>query len=281
MPELPEVEVVRRGLEHHVLGATFLDAAVLHPRANREQDAPLADLLRGRRVDAVRRRGKYLWLVLDDGHALFVHLGMSGQMLVGRPGACTSPHLRIRALLATDAGERELAFVDQRTFGRWLVTPIIDRGRGEVPLPVAHIALDPLEPAFDPVATARRIRTRRATIKSVLLNQEVVSGIGNIYADESLWRARINPSRRAVWMLQRDVRRLLDDATDVMSQALEAGGTSFDSLYVNVNGASGYFSRSLNVYGRQGQPCRRCGGDIARVAFQNRSTHYCPECQVI
>ncbi len=272
MPELPEVEVVRRGMADHLLGGVFEQVEVLHPRANRGQDAPLDALLTGATIHDVRRRGKYLWCDLGDA-ALFVHLGMSGQMLIGEPGACTSKHLRIRS----EVSGRELAFVDQRTFGRWLFTPLVDG----VPQPVAHIALDPLEPGFDVVATARRIRQKRSAIKSVLLDQTVVSGIGNIYADEALWQAGILPTRRASSLRQRDVVALLDAAADVMRRALDAGGTSFDALYVNVNGASGYFSRSLNAYGREGEPCRRCGGPIHRVSFQNRSTHYCPACQTL
>lgn len=276
MPELPEVEVVRRGLEKHVVGARFDAVEVRHPRANRGQEAPLKSLLERAVVTGTRRRGKYLWLELDTGEALFVHLGMSGQMLVGSPGTCTSPHLRIRAELTSTSGESlELAFVDQRTFGRWLVAPLVDG----VPQPVRHIACDPLEPDFDIVATARRVRKSSAAVKSVLLNQEIVSGIGNIYADESLWAARILPTRRASSLLQREVVALLEASREVMARALDAGGTSFDALYVDVNGASGYFSRSLNVYGQEGEPCPRCGASIVRVAFQNRSSHFCPRCQ--
>lgn len=286
MPELPEVEVVRRGLASHILGAQFEDTEVLHPRANRGQEGSLPALLDGAVVTATRRRGKYLWLNLGngrtDGHvdtALFVHLGMSGQMLVGQPGLVNSPHLRIRSSLTSAAGEPlELAFVDQRTFGRWLHTETTAAG---VPEPVTHIALDPLDPSFDPVETARRIRTRRSEIKRVLLDQTVVSGIGNIYADETLWAAGVKPTRRASSLRQRDALNLLAEARTVMERALEAGGTSFDSLYVNVNGESGYFSRSLNVYGQEGEPCPRCGTPIRRVTWTNRSTHFCPNCQTL
>ena len=281
MPELPEVEVVRRGLETHVLGARIEDVEVLHPRANRGQDAPLADLLAGAQITGVRRRGKYLWLDLPEDQALFIHLGMSGQMLVGEPGTCTSPHLRIRAELhAADGTELELAFVDQRTFGRWLHTELVDGRAGTaVPRPVAHIAVDPLEPEFDPVATARRMRQSSSAVKAVLLNQEVVSGVGNIYADESLWAAGIAPTWRARSLRQRDALNLLEASRDVMTRALAAGGTSFDSLYVNVNGASGHFARDLNVYGREDEPCPRCGGPIHRTVLGGRSSHYCPVCQ--
>lgn len=300
MPELPEVEVVRRGLAEHVLGAEFIATEVLHPRANRGQEGSLHGLLRGAVITAVGRRGKYLWLNLgdpgqtgreaadaaaatrDNGHAdtaLFVHLGMSGQMLVGEPGQVTSPHLRIRSELRTPEGELlELAFVDQRTFGRWLHTDTTAEG---VPEPAAHVAMDPLEPDFDPVATARKIRGRNSEIKRVLLDQTVVSGIGNIYADEALWAAGVKPTRRASALRQRDALHLLQEAKAVMERALAAGGTSFDALYVNVNGASGYFSRSLNAYGREGEPCPRCGTPIRRVLWTNRSTHFCPECQVL
>lgn len=284
MPELPEVEVVRRGLASRLPGAEFLRTEVFHPRANRGQEAPLPGLVDGAVVTEVRRRGKYLWLNLADGStdghvdtALFVHLGMSGQMLLGEPGTVTSPHLRIRSELRTGSGElTELAFVDQRTFGRWLYA---DTDAAGIPEPVAHIALDPLEAEFDPVAVARRIRSRRSEIKRVLLDQTVVSGIGNIYADEALWAAGIKPTRRASALRQRDVLELLAETRAVMERALAAGGTSFDALYVNVNGASGYFARSLNVYGRQGEPCNRCGTAIRRVSWTNRSSHFCPTCQ--
>lgn len=279
MPELPEVEVVRRGLEDHLIGARFDAVRVLHPRANRGQDAPLPALLVGMSIVAARRRGKYLWLELngaDEPSALFVHLGMSGQMIVGTPGTCTSSHLRILADLTSISEEPlELAFIDQRTFGRWLVAPLIDG----VPAPVSHIAKDPLEADFDVAATAQRMRRSSSAVKAVLLNQEIVSGIGNIYADESLWAAQINPTRKASDLSEAELIRLLEAAHDVMQRALAAGGTSFDALYVNVDGASGYFSRELNVYGLAGEPCKRCGTPIVREKFANRSSHFCPACQ--
>jgi formamidopyrimidine-DNA glycosylase len=280
VPELPEVEVVRRGLAEHLTGAVFTGTTVLHPRAVRGQPGGAAALEQGLEnalVVALHRRGKYLWAELGrPGHTrcLLVHLGMSGQMLLGAPGQVTSPHLRIRSRLVTaDGSVLELSFVDQRTFGRWELT-----GYG-VTDPVPHIADDPLTPGFDTPAVARRIRTRRSEIKRVLLDQTVVSGIGNIYADEALWSAQIHPHRRASGMRQRDVVHLLDCAAGTMLKALEAGGTSFDDLYVNVNGASGYFSRSLHVYGRTGLPCHRCGTPIERTVTGGRSSHFCPECQ--
>ncbi|MDN5682344.1 bifunctional DNA-formamidopyrimidine glycosylase/DNA-(apurinic or apyrimidinic site) lyase [Corynebacterium glyciniphilum] len=274
MPELPEVEVVRRGLAEHILGAEFEHTEVLHPRAVRGQDGGAAAVvagLSGARVGGVCRRGKYLWLDLAGRGNLLVHLGMSGQMLLGEPGQVVSPHVRIRSRLMTAREEPlELTFVDQRTFGRWELTAAD---------PVPHIALDPMDPAFDPVDTARSIRRRRSEIKRVLLDQTVVSGIGNIYADEALWAAGVHPRKRASAMRQQDVLRVLDAARQVMARALEAGGTSFDDLYVNVNGASGYFSRSLNAYGRTGEPCHRCGMPLQRLVIGGRSSHFCPRCQ--
>lgn len=290
MPELPEVEVVRSGLAEHTTGARFGRVEVLHPRANRRQEFPLAGLLQDAVIKRWCRRGKFLWAELADGQALYVHLGMSGQMLVGEPGQVQSKHLRIRAELEVptrlgddgSAGpgvvKRELAFVDQRTFGRWLVCEF-SQDNPDLPEPAAHIAPDPFSPDFDLVAAARALRKRHSAVKSVLLNQEIISGIGNIYADEALWAARIHPARPANKLLQREAVALVEAARDVMARALEAGGTSFDALYVNVNGGSGYFERSLNAYGQTGKPCRRCGNEITRIVINKRSCHFCAVCQ--
>lgn len=273
MPELPEVEVVRRGLDRHTVGRTFRSVEVLHPRAARGNDVDLERVLPGRTIVGTGRRGKYLWLLLDDDAALLVHLRMSGQMLVGKHGSVQSPHVRIRA----DLGEVELCFVDQRTFGFWQYTQVVDG----VPAPAGHIAPDPFEADFDLRETARLIRRKNSALKTVLLNQEVVSGIGSIYADEAMWAARLKPWRTARTMRQRDAEAVLDASRDVMARSLEQGGTSFDALYVNVNGASGYFSRSLNAYGQAGEPCARCETLIARTVVNGRSSYYCPVCQVL
>lgn len=278
MPELPEVEVVRRGLQAHVVGRTITAVRVHHPRAVRRHEAGPADLtarLLGARIRGTDRRGKYLWLILDD-QALVVHLGMSGQMLLGSGSAPNSPHLRIAALL--DDGTT-LSFVDQRTFGGWLLAELVTADGSAVPEPVAHLARDPLDPRFDPEAVVDMLRRKDSEIKRQLLDQTVVSGIGNIYADEALWRARVNGARIAATLTRPRLRAVLDAAADVMRDALAAGGTSFDSLYVNVNGQSGYFDRSLDAYGRDGEPCRRCGAVIRREKFMNRSSFYCPKCQ--
>ena len=291
MPELPEVEVVRAGLERHVLGATITRVDVLHPRPVRRDlrgPAGFAAALEGRRIEAARRRGKYLWLPLDNGDALLGHLGMSGQLLVQPPDAPSERHLRVRLSLEgadddrpfdgarpSPARGKELRFVDQRMFGGLSVSA----GGAELPSEIAHIARDPLDPEFDDDEFVRRVRRRTSGIKRQLLDQGLVSGVGNIYADEALWRSRLHGERPGERLTARQVRELLGHAREVMSDALGQGGTSFDALYVNVNGESGYFDRSLHAYGREGEPCERCGTPIRRVAFMNRSSYFCPRCQ--
>lgn len=278
MPELPEVEVVRAGLERHVVGATITRVDVLHDRPVRRDPrgpAGFAAALSGRRIEAARRRGKYLWLPLDNGDALLGHLGMSGQLLVQPPEAPAERHLRVRlALEGADEG-RELRFVDQRMFGGLSVST----GGADLPPEIAHIARDPLDPEFDDDAFVARVRRRRSGIKRQLLDQNLVSGVGNIYADEALWRARLHGERPGERLSAVQVRELLGHARDVMGDALGQGGTSFDALYVNVNGESGYFDRSLHAYGREDEPCDRCGTPVRRVAFMNRSSYFCPTCQ--
>ncbi|MCG7593936.1 bifunctional DNA-formamidopyrimidine glycosylase/DNA-(apurinic or apyrimidinic site) lyase [Mycobacterium sp. PSTR-4-N] len=277
MPELPEVEVVRRGLAAHVTGRTVSAVRVHHPRAVRRHEAGPADLtarLLDMTITGTGRRGKYLWLTLSDGSAVVVHLGMSGQMLLG--AVPNENHLRIAVLL--DDGTT-LSFVDQRTFGGWMLADMVTVDGTEIPVPVAHIARDPLDPDFDRDGVVAVLRRKHSEIKRQLLDQTVVSGIGNIYADEALWRAKVNGARLASGLSKAKLAEVLDAATAVMTDALGQGGTSFDSLYVNVNGESGYFDRSLDAYGRDGQPCRRCGAIMRREKFMNRSSCYCPRCQ--
>jgi formamidopyrimidine-DNA glycosylase len=278
VPELPEVEVVRAGLERHVLGARIVAVEVLHPRPVRRHLAgasAFTDELRGRVLVGARRRGKYLWLPLDSGDALMAHLGMSGQMLVQPPESPDERHLRVRIRLDGAAEGRELRFVDQRMFGGLSISP----GGAELPTEIAHIAPDPLEAAFDVEAVVRRVRRSASGIKRILLNQTVISGVGNIYADEALWRAKLHGERPGDRLTGPKVRELLGHVRDVMTEALSQGGTSFDALYVNVNGESGYFERSLAAYGREGEPCDRCGAPMRRAAFMNRSSYFCPKCQ--
>ncbi|MDT5211077.1 MAG: formamidopyrimidine-DNA glycosylase [Mycobacterium sp.] len=258
-------------------GRTISAVRVHHPRAVRRHEAGPADLtarLLGAQVCGTGRRGKYLWLTLDDGSALVVHLGMSGQMLLG--DVPNENHLRIAALF--DDGTT-LSFVDQRTFGGWMLADLVTVDGTDVPVPVAHLARDPLDPKFDRDSVVTVLQRKHSEIKRQLLDQTVVSGIGNIYADEALWRAKINGARLASSLTRAKLAELLDAAANVMTDALGQGGTSFDSMYVNVNGESGYFERSLDAYGREGEPCRRCGAVMRREKFMNRSSFYCPKCQ--
>ena len=277
MPELPEVEVVRRGLVDHVTGRTITSVELRgHRVARRHLAGPqdLADRLAGRRIAAVRRRGKYLWLDLEDALGLVLHLGMSGQLLIEPSEAPDEKHLHARFRFAD--GGPELRFVDQRTFGGLALADLDDTG---VPTSVAHIGRDLLDPQYDRRAVIAAVKTRDSAIKRVLLDQRVASGIGNIYADEALWRAGIHGERVAHTLTKPVIGSVLDHAVDVMREALDQGGTSFDALYVNVNGASGYFDRSLAAYGQEGRPCRRCGTPIRREHFMNRSSFSCPRCQ--
>jgi len=265
-----------------VVGRTIATVQVLHPRAVRRHTAGPADFeaaSRGLTITAARRRGKYLWLPLAPGtgsvaeDALLAHLGMSGQLLLGEPERPVSPHVRIRFTF-TDGGP-DLRFTDQRTFGHIMLAP----GGAVLPAPIAHIAPDPMEPAFDEAALLTRLSARHSGIKRALLDQSLVSGVGNIYADEALWRAKTHWDRQAASMRRADTARVLAAVREVLAEALTAGGTSFDSLYVNVNGESGYFGRSLAVYGREGEPCPRCGTPVRRDPFMNRSAYSCPVCQ--
>ncbi|MET9502338.1 bifunctional DNA-formamidopyrimidine glycosylase/DNA-(apurinic or apyrimidinic site) lyase [Streptomyces sp. NPDC006622] len=299
MPELPEVEVVRRGLERWVAHRTVAEAEVLHPRAVRRHVAGADDFthrLKGHRVGVPSRRGKYLWLPLEDTpQAILAHLGMSGQLLVQPQGAPDEKHLRIRVRF-TDASPpaspapgpapaqgapgaadaTELRFVDQRTFGGLSLHDTTPDGLPDV---IAHIARDPLDPLFDDEAFHQALRRKRSTIKRALLDQSLISGVGNIYADEALWRSRLHYDRPTAGFTRPRTLELLGHVRDVMNAALAVGGTSFDSLYVNVNGESGYFDRSLDAYGREGLPCGRCGTPMRRRPWMNRSSYFCPKCQ--
>ncbi|MFN3707176.1 bifunctional DNA-formamidopyrimidine glycosylase/DNA-(apurinic or apyrimidinic site) lyase [Microcella sp.] len=301
MPELPEVEVVRHGLAPAVTGATIERVEVLDERSLKRHDGPsedFVDRLTGARLVAPVRRGKFLWMpvAVGDGsfgepvEALVVHLGMSGQVLLRARGADDGPLTRIRfEIVHPEHGELLVNFVDQRIFGSMALDALQATPDGAaggygsslalVPSQVAHIARDPLDPAFDDAAFIAALRRRRTGIKRALLDQTLVSGIGNIYADEALWAARLHYDRPTASLPVARVRELLTEVRIVLARALEEGGTSFDAQYVNVNGASGYFSHSLRAYGQQGKECSRCGGLIVREQFMNRGSHFCPCCQ--
>ena len=275
MPELPEVEVVRLGIQDHVVGHTITHAVVHDVRSVRRHLPGAADFthrLEGRAVVGAARRGKYLWMQLDHGDAVLCHLGMSGQFLISAADAPAPKHLRIA--LTLDDG-RELRFADQRIFGGMSFS----EDGAELPDEIAHIARDPLDPLFDPDEFTARIRKRQTGVKRAILDQTLISGVGNIYADEALWRTPLHYARNTRHLKTREVEALLSHINQVMHEALEQGGTSFDALYVNVNGTSGYFDRSLQAYGQEGKPCQRCGTPMRRDSFMNRSSFWCPTCQ--
>nr|KGA07702.1 MAG: hypothetical protein GM42_1090 [actinobacterium acMicro-1] len=289
MPELPEVEVVRAGLAPAVTGSVFRSVQVLDTRSLKRHDARRGDfvgLLEGASVLEIRRRGKFLWMPLANtvgaghGDALVVHLGMSGQVLLRETDAPDDRHLRVRIVTVMPDGKPvDVRFVDQRIFGSMAVDQLVEGIGGLVPAQAAHIAADPLEADFDDDAFVRALRKRRTGIKRALLDQGLISGIGNIYADESLWRARLHYDRPTDALTAAKARELLGHVRDVLVQALAEGGTSFDAQYVNVNGQAGYFEHSLNAYGRQGEACSRCGATLRRESFMNRGSHFCPLCQ--
>jgi formamidopyrimidine-DNA glycosylase len=278
VPELPEVEVVRRGLAGFLTGRTVESVEILHPRPVRRHAAGPEDFvsrLKGQVFAEPARRGKYLWLPLTSGDAVLTHLGMSGQFRVQPAGAPDERHLRVRFRFADDG--QEVRFVDQRMFGGLSYS----EGGAELPAEIAHIARDPFDPLYDIEAAIAKIRRRRTGLKRALLDQTAVSGIGNIYADEALWRAKLHYARATETLKPLQTRTILEQAQAVMAEALTVGGTSFDALYVNVNGESGYFERGLNVYGQEGSPCPRDGRPIRREPFMNRSSYRCPKCQPV
>lgn len=295
MPELPEVEVVRSGLAPAVSGAVVLGVEVFEPRSLRRHDpaaGAFETLLTGRVMATPTRRGKFLWVPLSGlpRRAIVAHLGMSGQILLREPGAVEAGLLRIRLHIEHPRhGELWVHFVDQRIFGSMAVDSLVPTADGApggfgldeplVPTQVAHIARDPLDPAFDDAAFAAALARKNSGVKRVLLDQTVISGIGNIYADEALWAARIHYEQPANSLGRATVQTLLAEVRHVLEKALAEGGTSFDAQYVNVNGNSGYFARHLHSYGREGRPCDRCGTPIVREKFMNRSSFFCPRCQ--
>jgi formamidopyrimidine-DNA glycosylase len=287
MPELPEVEVVRSGLEPAVTGATVRRVEVLDARSLRRHDGPeedFIDRLTGAVLLTPERRGKFLWVPVADGDdALVVHLGMSGQVLLRDPAAERDRLTRI--VMDVDHpthGSVRVDFVDQRIFGSMALDRLVaasDHPAQRIPGQVAHIARDPMDPVFDDDLFLRRLAAKDTGIKRALLDQTLVSGIGNIYADEALWAARVHYAEPTRTLSRPRAKTLLAEVRLVLGKALAEGGTSFDSTYVNVNGASGYFSQSLNAYGRHGEPCPRCGRPIVRENFMNRGSHFCRFCQ--
>ena len=275
MPELPEVETVRRGLVKLVKGYNITAAHDLHPRALKpESIAPLKSISGAKIID-LNRRGKFLWFVLDRPEVLVAHLGMSGQFLIHQKGHPQAKHVRAKFDLSKQLRKRELVFNDQRTFG-WVS---VEETTDGIPTSAQHIAKDPFDPIFDRAETINKFAKRNIRIKTALLNPEIMSGVGNIYADETLWRAKVHPEFSTADLSKKKLASIIDFATDVMQEAIAQGGTSFDDLYINVNGESGFFEQALAAYGRTDEPCPRCGTPIRRITFGARSSHFCPRCQ--
>ena len=275
MPELPEVETVRRGLVSLVKGYKIVAAHDLHPRALKSESIAPLKSIQGAKIIDLNRRGKFLWFVLDRPQVLVAHLGMSGQFLIHQQGHPRAKHVRAQFDLTKQMRKRELVFNDQRTFGWVSVEETIDG----VPSSAQHIARDPFDSQFDLQETIEKFAKRKIRIKTALLNQEIMSGVGNIYADETLWRAKVHPEVSTADLSKKKLASIISYATEVMSEAIEQGGTSFDDLYINVNGESGFFEQALAAYGRTDEPCPRCGTPIRRITFGARSSHFCPRCQ--
>lgn len=275
MPELPEVETVRRSLQHLITGFRIVDAMDLHPRALKSESIAPLHALNGAKITGTNRRGKFMWITLNRPYVLVAHLGMSGQFLIHQKDRPQASHIRAQFQLKKPLRNLELVFNDQRTFG-WLS---IEELTDNVPTSAQHIAPDPFDSLFDKGATVKNYLRRNIKIKTALLNQEIMSGVGNIYADETLWRAKVHPEAITSALSPKKIATIIDYATEVMSEAIKQGGTSFDDLYINVNGESGFFEQSLAAYGQEDEPCPRCGTPIKRITFGARSSHFCPRCQ--
>jgi formamidopyrimidine-DNA glycosylase len=278
VPELPEVETLRRDLERVAVGRRVVEVSVTGRRTVRRQPpSEFSEALTGRRIEGARRHGKYLWAPLDDRRALVVHLRMSGQLLHFAPGAAAPLAEHTHAVLRLDDGA-ELRFVDPRTFGELFVTGDLDpTGR---PRPLASLGRDPLVDGIDPSRMRRMLAGRRTSLKAFLLDQHQLAGIGNLYADEVCFRARLRPDRRTDGLDARQAARLSRAVTEVLSEAVAArGSTLSDGRYLDLCGGPGGFQHRHAVYGRAGEPCPRCGMPVERSRVAGRSAHYCPSCQ--
>jgi len=275
VPELPEVETVRRGLSHLVVGYRIDEVQELHPRVRKSSSLSPISAIQGAQITGVNRRGKYLWFEMDRPQVLAAHLGMSGQFLFQQKDRPPAKHVRALFKISKGGRKQELVFNDQRTFG-WLSVEELADG---APTSASHIALDPFDPRFDRPMTLRNYARRKMKIKTALLSQVIMSGVGNIYADEALWRAKVHPEMLTSEMSMKKIELVIESAITVMSEAILQGGTSFDDLYINVNGESGFFEQSLAAYGQTDHPCPRCGTPIKRIVVGGRSSHYCPRCQ--
>jgi formamidopyrimidine-DNA glycosylase len=282
VPELPEVEVVRRGLEREVAGREVTSASVTGARTVRRQ-APedLVDRLRGATLGPAARIGKFLLVPLDDGaETLVIHLRMSGQLLLTVPDRPLARHTH--AVLGLSDG-RELRFVDPRTFGELFVAESLPGGSGGSPgrpAALAHLGPDPLSARWSAVALGQALAGRKGRLKLLLMDQRFVAGIGNIYSDEALFEARLRYDRPAGSLSGDEVARLHRAVRMTLREAVRHRGSSLrDAQYVDLFGAPGAYQLRHRVYGREGEPCPRCGGPVRRIPFGGRSTFLCETCQ--
>jgi formamidopyrimidine-DNA glycosylase len=270
MPELPEVETVARTLREQLVGRKITEVEVFWERTiDRPDPATFCSLLTGARVDAVGRRGKFITVQFDTGHTMLTHLRMTGKFLI-EPVPSDDAHARVRFLL--DDG-RPLVFSDTRKFGRMFLV--------SDPLQVlGQLGPEPLAKDFTPARLGDMLAERRGRIKPLLLNQTFIAGLGNIYADEALWRARVHPLQHADTLTPDQAARLHAGILDVLIAAIGEGGTSLrDNQYRQPDGEGGAYQDLLAVYGRAGQGCLRCGTPVKRIVVAQRGTHYCPGCQ--
>lgn len=308
MPELPEVETVRAGLAPALSNSTVKQIEVLDERSLKRHLAGPADFvstLTGAKILAVVRRGKFLWMPLEltdksgtaKRFALVGHLGMSGQMFLRKPSDPADKLTRVVMTLETARAKAvEFRFIDQRIFGSLAIDELVETHDGKpggfsqtsssgkwwqnlIPASAAHIARDPLDESFDLEAVRAKFSKKRSGIKRVLLDQQVLSGVGNIYADEALWASKLHYDQPADTLSRATFELLMGEVRRILEAAVAEGGTSFDEQYKNVNGESGYFEVSLNAYGMTDRPCNRCGRPIKRDTWMNRGSHFCPSCQ--
>ncbi|WP_028450414.1 bifunctional DNA-formamidopyrimidine glycosylase/DNA-(apurinic or apyrimidinic site) lyase [Chitinibacter tainanensis] len=270
MPELPEVETTRRGIEHHLLQQTIADIIVRNPRLRWPVPAELAQILPGQTILSVRRRAKYLLLEVERGTVL-IHLGMSGNLRVLTENYPAEKHDHIDLMLANG---HLLRYRDPRRFGAWLWLT----GDPLLHPQLAALGPEPLSAAFDATYLASQLANKRTPIKPNLMDNHIVVGVGNIYASESLFRARINPQRPANSLTAAEISRLVNEIKHTLTEAITAGGSTLRD-YVDTDGKAGYFMINSYVYGRAGQPCRVCSTAITTIRQAQRATFYCPRCQ--
>lgn len=270
MPELPEVETTRRGIEPHLVGNRIQQLVIRQHQLRWPVPKQLGTHLRNKRITAVRRRAKYLLVTTESG-TLIIHLGMSGSLRMVDAAAVAGPHDHVDLVISTG---KCLRYTDPRRFGAWLWTRTEPAGH---PL-LKHLGPEPLGDAFDGQYLFRQSRGRRLAVKAMLMDSRIVAGVGNIYANEALFRAGIHPGRRAGRISEQRYRALAEAVREVLIHAIRQGGTTLRD-FVGGEGKPGYFQLALQVYAQTGQPCRTCATPIRAMRTGQRSTFYCPRCQ--